>query len=142
MNKIYLLFFLIISVILAPSCDTEDPIPKYYFDKVLVIGGDLSDWDLLSGPDLQLSYGINTTNFESTVARDVNFSDLPVEWFFVDGLEVTNDNWVIKVVDVDDLNEDDLLIEVQFLGRNKINEGNPFILSNSNLTLQVYWEIR
>jgi len=142
MNKIYLLSFLIIFVILAPSCDEKDPIIRHYFDRVSVTSGDLTNWDLLSGPDLQLSYGINTANFEGPVIRDVNSSDLPVQWFFVNDLEMTNDNWVIKVVDVDDLNQDDVLIEAQFLARNKANEGNPFILSNSNITLQVYWETR
>lgn len=142
MNKIYLLFFLIIFVILAPSCDKEDPVIRYYFDRVSVTSADLTDWDLLSGPDLRFSYGTNTTNFETTIIQDVNASDLPVQWFLLDNVEMTNDNWVIKVVDVDNLNQDDVLIEAQFPARNKANEGNPFILSNSNITLQVYWKTR
>lgn len=141
MNKIRLLSFLLFFAILAPSCDIED-FEIRYFDRIVIVSGDLSNWDLLTGPDLQFSYGINTPSFESEIIKDVSSTDLPLELFFVNGLEVTNDNWVVKIVDVDDLNQNDLLIETQFFGTDKTDEGNPFILSNSNITLEVYWKTR
>ena len=144
MNKIRLFFFFLIFAILVPSCGIEDieGIEIRYFDRVVIIGSDLSNWDLLTGPDLQLSYGINTPIFESEIIKDVSNADLPLELLFIDRLEVTNDNWILKIVDVDDLNQNDLLIETQFFGKDKTDEGNPFILSNSNITLEVYWKTK
>lgn len=142
MNKMRLYIFLIALAIYSSSCGVIDELTVRYFDRVVVSGVDLSEWDILTGPDLQLSYGINSLDFETNILADISNSAAPLEWVFPANLEITNENWVFRVVDVDDLSADDVLINAQFLGRDKTEEGNPFTLSNDNITLQVYWKTR
>ena len=126
----------------AASCGVIDDLEARFFDRVVVSGVDLSAWDILTGPDLRLSYGINKLDFETEILTDVGTNASPVDWIFPANLEITNDNWLFEVVDVDNLTADDVLINTQFFGRDKTDEGNPFVLSNANITLQVYWKTR
>ncbi len=142
MNKMRLYVFLFSIILYSSSCGVVEALEVRYFDRVEVSGVDLSNWDILTGPDLRLSYGINNFDFETEVLTDVGNNAAPVEWVFPANLEITNDNWLFKVVDEDDLTSDDVLIDTRFFGRYKTDEGNPFTLSNGNITLQVYWKNR
>ncbi len=138
--RLYLFLFTL--AISSFNCGIVDALEVRFFDRVVVSGIDLGAWDVLTGPDLRLSYGINNLDFETEILTNVANTASPVEWIFPANLEVTNDNWVFEVVDVDDLTPDDVLIDTQFFGRDKTEEGNPFVLSNDNITLQVYWKNR
>lgn len=142
MRNPHLFTFLAFLLLFSPSCGIEELFEVKFIDRVVVTDVDLSAWDLFTDPDLQLSYGINSPGMESEIIQDVSNSDIPLEFLLNDRLELTNDNWVIKIVDVDNLSANDVLIEAKFLGLDKTEEGNPFILSNENITLEVFWKIQ
>lgn len=140
--RLRLISLLFICIFLS-NCNQDDEITEpRFFDKIVVTAGNFDNWDLLTGPDLIVSYGENSYDFQSDVIFDVRENDLPVQWTFGFDQEITDANWLFKIEDSDDLGDDQLMFQTNFQGLEKTKEGNPFLLSNSEWIIEIHWKTK
>lgn len=132
-----LLSIFIIIIFLTGCGKEEDNLELKFFDRITISRGDLSGWDLLTGPDLLLEFGENSYTYEMDVLKDSN--DLPVSWIIPTEIAITNEAWFFRISDFDDILSNDILLETSVRGLLD-NDTNPIIIGTSPITVEVHWK--
>ena len=135
-------FLIFILTFLFFSCGKdESPREKRFLEKVVITEAKLAGWDILSNPDMMLFYRdglVDSTSLsgQSEVIDEVaflpiTFEDIPFE---------LTDFMDFRVLDVDEFAADDIMFQMQINPYYLSEKGNPFLLSNSEWKIKVYWK--
>lgn len=121
--------------------DDSDPNEIRYFDRIVLNDAELDGWDLLSGPDISIQFGENSYAISGGEVTNVSIDDLPLVWTFSGDIQITDENWLLKLTDEDDFG-DETMLETNFSGYEKTKDGNPFQLFSSGYSFEIYWKTK
>lgn len=125
-------------IIFLTGCGKEDAVlESKFFDRITISRGDLSGWDLLTGPDLLVEFGENNYTYELDIVKDADA--LPITWTLSSEIEITNREWLFRISDFDDFLSNDVLIETSVRGLLD-NNNNPIIIATSPITVEIHWK--
>ncbi|HFC00313.1 MAG TPA: hypothetical protein ENJ53_05865 [Phaeodactylibacter sp.] len=135
-------FLIFILTVLFFSCGKdESPREHRFLDKVIITEAKLTGWDVLSNPDMMLSYRdglVDSTSLsgqseviDEVVFLPVTFEDIPFE---------LTDFMDFRVLDVDEFAADDIMFQRQINPYALSEKGNPFLLSSSDWKIKIYWK--
>lgn len=127
---VFLLFFLL-------SCSDESFNPQSrYIEKIVLVEGYITGFDVSTGPDLKLKFYSRGDTIESEMFDDVQFLPLTFEDVTY---ELTDSTFRLQVLDDDVWDSDDVLFDRTFRPYRKTEEGNPFQLVYPDWVIDVYW---
>lgn len=129
--------FVILLLFIFWSCsDEEFNVERRYIEKIVVLEGTISGFDVLSGPDLKVKFYTSGDTIESEMYEDV--LTLPVTFEDVT-YELTDSTFRLQVLDEDVWDPDDILFDRTFRPYRKTEEGNPFQLVYPDWLIEVHW---
>ena len=134
MKKIIAFTLLLFSL----SCSDDDFNPeKRYIEKVVILEGQISAFDVLSGPDVKLRFTSRGETKETELFEDVQF--LPLTFEDV-AFELTDSTFRLQVIDVDEFASDDIMLDRTLILYPRTESGNPFQLVFTDWLLEVHWK--
>ena len=125
----------------ACTKDDDSPKEKRYLEKVVIEKAQLAGWDVLSGPDLILSYRdglVDSTSLEGESEFLEDVVAVPIVFEEV-AFELTNFIY-FQVLDVDEFVADQVLFELQFNPYAATEKGNPFEIKTDDWTIKMFWK--
>jgi len=130
--------FAIILLLMFSSCTDNNVNPqKRYIEKIVIVEGTISGFDVLSGADIKLRFESRGEIKVSEVFTDVQF--LPLTYEDV-AFELTDSLFRFQVLDDDEFDPDDILFDRTFRPYSKTESGNPFQLVYPDWVIDVYWK--
>ena len=140
MGKLILIFISIL--ILFGSCKKDDgPREKRFFDKIIIEDAKTTGWDVLSGPDMALTFKDNLIDSLANIKTSETKEDvviLPIT--FEDVTFELTDLIEFRVIDINDFAPDQIMWQKQINAYARSEDGNPFLLSDSDWEIKVYWK--
>jgi len=141
MKKTYTLIVCLFAILFFECKKDEGPFERRFFDKIEITKAKTTGWDVLSGPDMaitlkdnlidSLSNSLITDAQEDVVFLPITFEDVTFEIkSFID----------FRVIDIDEFAPDDIMWQKQIDGYARSEEGNPFVIGDSDWTIRIFWK--
>lgn len=146
MKILNLAFILTAFLIFLSSCEeldeTED-LENAYIESVTIINIPPYYWDNGSSPDLLLKLAKqNSPEWTYLTNQSDNVESVPEILLFDEEINITNEDWELELVDIDDFNEDDQIYRIIFNPFDNAEKGKIPIYHNDLLVLEFNYNIK
>ncbi len=140
-----LIFTLTALVIVFSSCDKEiiepeETLDNAYIQSVSIINIPPNDWDIGTDPDLKLFLAKENSETWTYATNQVNNVDeVPYELFFETEVPITDENWILKLIDEDDSSPDDEIYKITFNPYHEFKDGYIPVYYNDLEVVKFYY---